>query len=71
MDGSSFSPSIEDGSYFVELLAREIAQHKWLCHAYCLLEDHYHLVIETPEANLGRGMGPPEHGLFSVVWPRT
>ncbi|MGY9020074.1 MAG: transposase [Alphaproteobacteria bacterium] len=49
--------SIEDGSYFVQLLAREISQHKWLCHAYCLLEDHYHLVIETPEANLGRGMG--------------
>jgi len=48
---------IDDGSYFIELLAREIAQHKWLCHAYCLLEDHYHLVIETPEANLGRGMG--------------
>lgn len=48
---------IEDGSTFIELLEREIAQHKWLCHAYCLLEDHYHLVIETPEANLGRGMG--------------
>jgi len=48
---------IDDGSYFIELLAREIAQHKWLCHAYCLLEDHYHLVIETTEANLGRGMG--------------
>jgi len=49
--------NIKDGSYFAELLGREIAQHKWLCHAYCLLEDHYHLVIETPEANLGRGMG--------------
>ena len=47
----------EDGSYFIKLLAREISQHRWTCHAYCLLEDHYHLVIETPEANLGRGMG--------------
>ncbi|NKB22325.1 MAG: hypothetical protein GKS01_17700 [Alphaproteobacteria bacterium] len=48
---------IKDGSYFIDLLAREIAQHRWICYAYCLLEDHYHLVIETPEANLGRGMG--------------
>mgnify|MGYP002075353023 CR=1 FL=1 len=28
----------------------------WLCHAYCLMDNHYHLVIETPEANLARGM---------------
>ncbi len=48
---------INDGTCFIELLAREIAQHRWICHAYCLLEDHYHLVIETPEANLSRGMG--------------
>ena len=48
---------INDGSCFMELLGREIAQHRWICHAYCLLEDHYHLVIETPEANLSRGMG--------------
>lgn len=47
----------EDGSHFIKLLAREIAQQRWICYAYCLLEDHYHLVIETPEANLGRGMG--------------
>ena len=49
--------STEDASYFIKLLAREIAQQRWICYAYCLLEDHYHLAIETPEANLGRGMG--------------
>jgi putative transposase len=47
----------EDGNYFIKLLAREIAQQRWFCYAYCLLGDHYHLVIETPEANLGRGIG--------------
>ena len=47
----------EDGNYFIKLLAREIAQQRWFCYAYCLAGDHYHLVIETPEANLGRGMG--------------
>ncbi len=28
----------------------------WLCHAYCLMNNHYHLIIETPEGNLSRGM---------------
>jgi len=32
-------------------------QQGWLCHGYCLVENHYHLLIETPDANLGRGMG--------------
>ncbi len=46
-----------DGARFIELLGREVEQSLWLCHAYCLLGDHYHLLVETPEANLGRGMG--------------
>jgi hypothetical protein len=28
----------------------------WLCHAYCLMTNHYHLMIETPGANLSQGM---------------
>jgi len=28
-----------------------------VCHAYCLMDNHYHLMIETPQANLSRGMG--------------
>ncbi|MEK7817637.1 MAG: transposase, partial [Actinomycetota bacterium] len=28
----------------------------WLCHAYCLMGNHYHLMIETPEGNLSQGM---------------
>jgi putative transposase len=28
----------------------------WLCHAYCLMANHYHLLIETPKANLSIGM---------------
>jgi putative transposase len=29
---------------------------RWECYAYCLMTNHYHLVIETPDANLARGM---------------
>lgn len=47
----------EDGACFLDLLGREVMQQRWLCHGWCLMETHYHLLVETPEANLGRGMG--------------
>ena len=28
----------------------------WRCHAYCLMTNHYHLVVETPEGKLSHGM---------------
>lgn len=54
--GQPLFTDVEDGRRFTELLGREVAQQQWLCHGFCLLEDHYHLLIETPEPNLARGM---------------
>ena len=45
-----------DRATFLDLLAREIAQQRWRLYAYCLMGNHYHLLIETPEPNLTRGM---------------
>lgn len=28
----------------------------WKCSAYCLMGSHFHLIVETPRANLSRGM---------------
>jgi len=28
----------------------------WTVHAYCLMTNHYHLLVETPDANLSKGM---------------
>ncbi len=28
----------------------------WRCHAYCLMDNHYHLLLETPRPSLSRGM---------------
>ncbi len=39
-----------------DLLGREIAQQQWQCYAYCLMNNHYHLLLETPEPNLSQGM---------------
>jgi len=41
---------------FVDLLKDEVERQHWLCYAWCLMDNHYHLLIETPEANLVRGM---------------
>jgi REP element-mobilizing transposase RayT len=45
-----------DRRTFLQLFGREIEQQGWLCYAYCLMDNHYHLLIETPEPNLSRGM---------------
>jgi putative transposase len=29
---------------------------QWVCYAYCLMTNHYHLVVETPAGNLSKGM---------------
>ena len=35
---------------------RPATAFNWLCHAYCLMDNHYHPVIETPDGNLSKGM---------------
>ena len=41
---------------FLRTLARVVDRFGWLCHGYCLMENHYHLVVETPRPNLPAGM---------------
>ena len=45
-----------DRSTFLDFLEREVLQQRWRCYAYCLMSNHYHLLIETPEGNLVQGM---------------
>jgi putative transposase len=37
-------------------LGQVCTRFNWVCHAYCLMSNHYHIVIETPDANLSNGM---------------
>jgi len=46
----------QDRLGFLAVLDTVVKRFNWLCHAYCLMDNHYHLVIETPEANLSIGM---------------
>ena len=45
-----------DRETFLKLLGRINERHHWICHTYCLMNNHYHLVIETPQGNLSAGM---------------
>ena len=45
-----------DREQFLSLLGDVVALFNWRCHAYCLMTNHYHLVVETPDANLSKGM---------------
>ncbi len=46
----------QDRRKFLEILGSVVKRYNWLCHAYCLMGNHYHLLIETPDANLSIGM---------------
>ncbi len=46
----------EDRDWFLKVLGDVVVRYGWICHAYCLMSNHYHLLIETPDANLSAGM---------------
>ena len=45
-----------DRNLFLDLLGRTCKKTAWEIHAYCLMSNHFHLVVETPRANLSAGM---------------
>jgi putative transposase len=45
-----------DRQAFLLILDATVSRLHWICHAYCLMQNHYHLMVETPDANLSRGM---------------
>jgi len=45
-----------DWEKFLEVLDQTVERFNWLCHAYCLMTNHYHLLIGTVDPTLSRGM---------------
>ncbi|MFC4656771.1 transposase [Rheinheimera marina] len=45
-----------DYKKFLKVLEQVCQRYNWLIHAYCLMTNHYHILVETPEANLSIGM---------------
>ena len=46
----------KDRELFLETLAQACARTDWQVHAWCLMRNHFHLVVETPKPNLVDGM---------------
>lgn len=48
--------SDDDREAWLAVFAEVCGRFNWVCHAWCQMTNHYHAVVETPEANLSRGM---------------
>ena len=45
-----------DRQYWLDLPGQACTRHNWLCHADCLMDNHFHTVVETIDGNLSGGM---------------
>jgi len=45
-----------DRRLFLSTLEQVVNRFNWVCHAWCLMDNHYHLLIQTPDGNLSKGM---------------
>ncbi len=46
----------DDRLIWLDVFAQACSRFNWRCHAWCLMDNHYHIVIETAEGNLSQGM---------------
>ena len=46
-----------DRKSFLMTLGGACQKTGWQVYAYCLMNNHFHLVVETPQANLAEGIG--------------
>lgn len=54
--GSRIYRTRADRLTYLELLRKVVVRFDWRCMAYCLMSNHVHLLVQTPNANLARGM---------------
>ena len=45
-----------DRELYLDLLGRTCRRTAWQIHAFCVMSNHFHLVVETPRSNLSAGM---------------
>lgn len=46
----------QDREAFLDCFSHACKRHHWQCHAFCLMGNHYHLLVETNNATLSKGM---------------
>ena len=66
--------SDQDRENFLFVLSAVVKRFNWRCHAYCLMDNHRHPLLETPLGNLSKIMqheknpGPQDLALMSPHW---
>jgi REP-associated tyrosine transposase len=58
-----------DRLLYLELLGGVVSRKRWRCLAFCLMDNHVHLLVQTPDANLGAGM-QRLHGDYALLFNR-
>ena len=59
-----------DRELWLEVFSEVCRRFNWVCHAFCLMGNHYHLLVETPEGNLSLGMRQL-NGVYTQRFNRT
>ena len=59
-----------DREAWLEVFLQVCERFNWVCHAWCQMTNHYHVLIETPEANLAQGMRQL-NGVYTQRFNRT
>ena len=57
----------EDGQVFLSRLSHVCGELGWTCWSYCLMNNHYHLLLHTAHPNLSAGMRDVNSG-FARRW---
>ncbi len=56
MDGADVFRDNDDRGVFLNAIDMVVQRFGWNVHAYVLMADHYHLIVDVPKANLSKGM---------------
>ena len=56
VDGCTIFRDDDDRRLFLKLLAICVTRYRWSVYAFCLMTNHYHLVVEATQPRLSSGM---------------
>ena len=59
-----------DRQQWLEIFGKVCKRFNWICHSYCLMGNHYHMVVEIIEGNLAKGMRQL-NGVYTQYFNRT
>jgi len=59
-----------DRRVFLRLVSDEINRRRWACHAFCLMGNHYHLLLQAPAGDIAAGVGVI-NGRYAAMFYRT